>query len=68
MQYSLQNESRVSIRLFNALGQAVVELSPSTQAAGNQQISLNTSQLSAGIYWLQIESKEGNFVQKVVKQ
>ncbi len=68
MRYELQNSSKVQVRLMNALGQVVVETAPAQQAAGTQQIQLATQNLSAGIYWLQIESSEGKFVQKVIKQ
>jgi hypothetical protein len=67
-QYELQAQSKVTVRLYNALGQVAVELAPAVQAAGGQNISLSTANLASGIYWLQIESEQGKFTQKVVKQ
>jgi hypothetical protein len=67
-QYELQNQGKVSIRLYNALGQVALESNIGTQTAGQHNISLSTAQLSSGIYWLQIESNEGKYTQKVIKQ
>lgn len=68
MRYELKNDSKVQVRLMNALGQVVVDAAPAQQSAGTQQLQLATERLSSGIYWLQIETTEGKFVQKVVKQ
>jgi uncharacterized repeat protein (TIGR01451 family) len=67
-QYELPSQSKVTVRLYNALGQVAVELAPAVQAAGQQNVSLNTANLTSGIYWLQIESAQGKYTQKVVKQ
>lgn len=68
VQYELQAASKVNVRLYNALGQVAVELNPANQAAGQQSVILSTEQLSSGIYYLEVQSNEGKFVQKVVKQ
>lgn len=68
VQYELKASSKVNVRLYNALGQVAVEMNPANQTAGQQTIMLSTDQLSSGIYYLEVQTNEGKFVQKVVKQ
>ena len=57
--FSIPNEEFVSLKVFNSLGEEVVELINETKPAGNYSISFNASGLTSGIYFYQI--KAGNF-------
>ncbi len=59
--YSLPQESVVSLVVYNQLGQVVQTLVNSTVGAGEQQAVFDGSQLPAGVYYYTL--KAGNFVQ-----
>lgn len=69
VQYELETETDVRINLYNALGEAVGSFqNTQNQAAGAHQIQVPTQDLANGIYWLQIETKNGRYAQKIIKQ
>jgi len=59
--YSLPQESVVSLVVYNQLGQVVQTLVNGTVGAGVQQVPFDGSQLPAGVYYYTL--KAGNFVQ-----
>jgi len=59
--YSLPQESVVSLVVYNQLGQVVQTLVNATVGAGEQQAVFDGSQLPAGVYYYTL--KAGNFVQ-----
>ena len=59
--YSLPQESVVSLVVYNQLGQVVQTLVSGTVGAGQQQALFDGSQLPAGVYYYTL--KAGNFVQ-----
>lgn len=56
IRYALPSESRVVIRIYNILGEAVREIENSLKKAGYQQVSFDASSLTAGIYIYSIEA------------
>ena len=54
--YSLPEEMRVHISVFNMLGQEVQVLSDETQAAGIHSLGVNLSGLAGGVYFLRLRA------------
>lgn len=52
--FSLPFESKVSMTIYNTLGEAVSELVNGTFSAGRNQVSFNASLLTSGIYFYSI--------------
>ena len=56
IQYQLPSDSRVSLRVYNLLGQVVVTLVNQTEPAGYKQVDWNASSYASGIYFYRIEA------------
>ena len=54
--YSLSETADVSIRLFDLLGREVAVLTSGLEAAGNHEVSFDTSSLPAGLYVYRLEA------------
>lgn len=65
LSFHLSSTEKVAIRLYNALGQAVKDLR-GTYNAGNQNLDIDLSDLSAGIYQVQLQSSNGQNHLKLV--
>ncbi|HKI78645.1 MAG TPA: polysaccharide deacetylase family protein [Ignavibacteriaceae bacterium] len=52
--YIIPFESKVSIKIFNLLGQEIKELQGSTESAGYHEVLFNASNLASGIYFYKI--------------
>jgi photosystem II stability/assembly factor-like uncharacterized protein len=61
IKYSLPTESKVTIKIFNLLGQEIKTLVNRTESAGDHQITFNAGNLSSGIYLYRIQA--GDFIQ-----
>jgi len=64
--YGLPEASRVSIRVYNAVGQLVQTLVDSDQPAGHHRVSWNGTQISTGIYLVKMEAAGFSSTRKVV--
>lgn len=63
--YYLDEGGYASLQIFNSLGQVVKSLSRTeNQSAGNHQVTLNTSGLDAGLYFVKLSTATGNKIQK----
>ena len=60
IKYSIPNEGRVSLTVFNLLGEEVTTLVNEEQSAGNYKVEFNISSLPSGVYFYQL--KAGTFV------
>ena len=49
--FNLKVDSKVTLRVFNILGQQVAQLFNGTMAAGIHQVNFNASQLNSGVYF-----------------
>lgn len=58
--YTIPENSFVSLRIFNVVGQEVASLVSEVQGRGNHSVNFNAANLSSGIYYYQI--KAGTFV------
>ena len=64
IRFAIPEVSKVSITVFNALGQEVAELANREFSVGNHKVSFNASNLASGMYVYRISatSATGNFV------
>lgn len=58
--YSIPENAFVSLKIYDVLGNEVVELINEQKAPGNYQIDFNASELSSGIYYYTLTA--GNFI------
>ncbi|MFZ1280035.1 MAG: T9SS type A sorting domain-containing protein [Ignavibacteriaceae bacterium] len=56
IRYAIPNESKVSVSVFNLLGQEVATLVNDIQSAGYHEVIFNASQLSSGVYLYRINA------------
>jgi len=54
--YSLEKDTNVSIKIFNIFGETVRVLFTGVQTAGHHQLTFNASDLSSGIYFCVMET------------
>lgn len=58
--YELESTEQVNVSLYNLMGERVLEVYSGTQQSGAQNLDLDASNLSAGIYFVRLEA--GNSV------
>jgi len=71
IKYSIPNEGKVSLIVFNLLGEEVTTLVNEEQSAGNYKVEFNISSLPSGVYFYQLlvsalrskDGKAGSFVE-----
>jgi hypothetical protein len=61
IKYSLPSVSKVTIKIYNLLGQEIKTLVNKTESAGDHQITFNAGNLPSGIYLYRIQA--GDFIQ-----
>lgn len=54
--FSLAVDSKVSLKIFDVLGQEVATLLNGQMAAGNQKVSFDASSLNSGVYFYRIDA------------
>ena len=64
--YGSRNLEPVTVRLFNALGQQLQQISLGPEAFGSQFIELPTANLAAGTYWVVLENGISPIAEKVI--
>ena len=67
-EFSLNKPSTIKVNVFDITGRMVKYYDLGIQNAGNNKSSLNLSELSAGTYILQLQTKEGSFSKKFIKR
>lgn len=58
--YQIPNQSRVTLKIYDLLGNQIVELINKDQSAGSYTVSFNASKISSGIYFYKLQT--GNFI------
>ena len=56
IEYQLPSDSRVSLRVYNLLGQVVATLENQTEQSGYKQVRWNASSFASGIYFYRLEA------------
>lgn len=64
--FALETASTVSATLVNAIGQAVISLPAEIRSAGNQQVTIHTAALAAGVYTLRIQADNATAATRLV--
>jgi hypothetical protein len=68
LDFSLPESSPMNIGLFNANGQLLRTISNAVFEAGSHQIDLNMDNLSAGVYWIRLQSDQSIQTIKIIKK
>lgn len=66
--FSLQTEQEVSIEVFNEMGEKIYSIPTEKLSAGNHVENIETKNMSAGIYFIQLISGKGTSIKKLVVQ
>jgi hypothetical protein len=66
--FSLPRSGAASLVVYDAAGRAVVQLAGGRQTAGRHSARLDAAGLSAGVYWLKLESGSGSRTAKLAVQ
>ncbi len=56
IKYSLAVDSKVTVKIFNILGQEVIELISENFSAGNHELEFNASNLQSGVYFYKLSA------------
>ena len=67
-EFSLNKPSSIKVNVFDITGRMVKYYDLGVQNAGNNKSNINLSELSAGTYILQLQTKEGSFSKKFIKR
>ncbi len=57
LNYSISNESKVTIEIYNSLGQKVAELLNTNQNAGKHFVTWNATNFSSGTYFARFNAE-----------
>lgn len=68
LMYDLLSDARVSLTVYNTLGQLVRQEPPVKQPAGEQQMTIPVGDLPAGLYWLTLNIGHQTITQKFMVQ
>ncbi len=63
--YRLKNPSNIKLKLYNIEGREVMDLFDGKKSAGEHTLSVNSSTLATGIYFLKLNSGSETFVRKL---
>ena len=64
--YTVPSETKISLRVFNLLGQEVATLVNEKQIAGRYTVDFNASKLASGFYIYRLEAGSVNFTKKML--
>ncbi len=64
--YTLQNDDKVRLAVYDLLGREVLVLVNETQAAGSHEVTFSGSGLSSGIYFYKLQTTEGSITKKML--
>jgi len=56
LKYQLPVDSRVTLKVYNVLGQVVATLADETQSAGYKTVEWNASNVASGVYFYKLET------------
>ena len=66
IRYDIPSQSKVTLKIYNILGQEVVTLVDDVQEAGRKIVSWNASQLASGVYFCRLYAGEFSGVKKML--
>ncbi len=65
IEYGISETSTVKLEIFDVIGRRISTLINNSLAAGNYQYTLSANNLSTGVYFYRLTTKEGIFVKKL---
>ena len=66
IKFGIPEASRVTLRVFNAIGEQVATLVEKNMEAGYHTVQFNASQLTSGVYFYSITAGDHNAVKKMM--
>ncbi len=66
IEYSIPKAGIVSLKVFNVLGEEVINLVNGYKEAGNNRVNLNAGRLSSGIYYYRLNADNYSSVKKMI--
>ena len=66
IKYSLPKQSKVSIKVYDALGKEIATLLEAERAAGNYLVEFKSQGLASGIYYYRMKTDEAVITKKMV--
>jgi hypothetical protein len=64
--YTLQNDGKVHLAVYDLLGREVLVLVNETQSAGSHEVTFSGNSLSSGIYFYRLRTAEGSITKKML--
>jgi enterochelin esterase family protein len=64
--YRLPRNDRIRITLFDVMGRQIKVLEDSVHSAGDYRLSINGSDLASGIYFVRLQTSDGNLSSKIL--
>jgi hypothetical protein len=66
IRFSIPEQTNVTLKIFNSIGQEVASLLNGEIAAGNHSVDFNASKLSSGVYFYRIDSPSFTSTKKMI--
>jgi len=66
LSFNLNNSKEVNVSIFNSLGAVVYSQTEGVLTSGNHRINLKTSNLSSGIYYMNVKAGDNTITKKLV--
>jgi hypothetical protein len=66
IRFSIPEQTNVTLKIFNSIGQEVASLLNGQMAAGNHSVGFNASKLSSGVYFYRIDSPSFTSTKKMI--
>jgi hypothetical protein len=66
IQYTIPEESNISLDLYNSIGEKIYNLSDGFKRAGEYELYLNASSLTSGVYFIVLRASEHYFSHKIL--
>lgn len=64
--FSLPEETFVSLKIYNSIGELVSELVNQFKSPGKYKVSFDASELSSGVYFYKLETKGYRKINKMI--
>jgi hypothetical protein len=66
IEYALPKEDKVTLKIYNVIGQEVATLKNEIQKAGFYRVAFDGSKLSSGVYFYRLQTSAFNQVKKML--
>lgn len=66
IRFTIPEQTNVTLKIFNSIGQEVASLLNGQMAAGNHSVDFNASKLSSGVYFYRIDSPSFTSTKKMI--